>query len=127
MKNRLIDFKIYYQNIRALKTKIDSLAVTIDNYEPTLICLVETHLSKEEQIQIPGYKIFRNDGTSNNRGILIAVKKKLKTIVVDVNRKEEIGRTLSELLAYVRYFLSNFYFSPNDRPSKTMKNTFYFI
>ena len=27
----------------------------------------------------------------------------------------------------VRYFLSNFYFSPNDSPSKTMKNVFYFI
>ena len=27
----------------------------------------------------------------------------------------------------VCYFLSNFYFSPNDSPSKTMKNVFYFI
>ena len=27
----------------------------------------------------------------------------------------------------VHYFLSNFYFSPNDSPSKTMKNVFYFI
>ena len=27
----------------------------------------------------------------------------------------------------VRYFLSNFYFQPNDNPSKTMKNVFYFI
>ena len=31
------------------------------------------------------------------------------------------------LKAYVRYFFSNFYFSPNDSPSKTMKNVFYFI
>ena len=29
--------------------------------------------------------------------------------------------------AYVCYFLSNFYFSPNDSPSKTMKSFFYFI
>ena len=28
--------------------------------------------------------------------------------------------------AYVSYFLSNFYFSPNDNPSKAMKNVFYF-
>ena len=27
----------------------------------------------------------------------------------------------------VRYFLSNFYFSPNGSPLKTMKNVFYFI
>ena len=31
------------------------------------------------------------------------------------------------LKACVRYFLSNFYFSPNDSPLKIMKNIFYFI
>ena len=30
----------------------------------------------------------------------------------------------SQLKAYVRYFLSIFYFSPNDSPSKTTKNGF---
>ena len=29
--------------------------------------------------------------------------------------------------ACVRYLLSNFYFLPNDSPSKIMKNVFYFI
>ena len=29
--------------------------------------------------------------------------------------------------ACVCYFLSNFYFSPNNSPLKTMKNVFYFI
>ena len=32
-----------------------------------------------------------------------------------------------KLKACVRYFLSNFYFLPNDNPSKTMKNFFYYI
>ena len=36
-----------------------------------------------------------------------------------------ISKTI--LKACVHYFLSNFYFSPNDSPSKTMKNIFYFI
>ena len=31
---------------------------------------------------------------------------------------------LDMVKACVRYFLSNFYFSPNDSPSKTMKNVF---
>ena len=53
---------------------------------------------KEEQIQVPGYKIFKNDGTNSSRGILIAIKEKLKTIVVEVNREEEIGQTLWVLL-----------------------------
>ena len=32
-----------------------------------------------------------------------------------------------ELKTPVRYFLTNFYFSPNGNPSKTMKDVFYFI
>ena len=32
-----------------------------------------------------------------------------------------------KLKACVRYFLSNFYFTPNNSPSNTMKNVFYFI
>ena len=35
--------------------------------------------------------------------------------------------TSSILQACVCYILSNFYFSPNDSPLKTMKNVFYFI
>ena len=35
---------------------------TISDYQPILICLVETHLQKEEEIRIPGYsQIFHND------------------------------------------------------------------
>ena len=51
--------------------------------------------------------------TTNHFWSLCSCKKKRKT---DVTFK-----------ACVRYFLSNFYFSPNDSPSKTMKNVFYFI
>ena len=32
-----------------------------------------------------------------------------------------------KLKACVRYFLTNFYFSRNDSPSKSMKDVFYFI
>ena len=32
---------------------------------------------------------------------------------------------MPKFLAYVRYFLSKFYFSPNDRPSQTMKNVYF--
>ena len=31
------------------------------------------------------------------------------------------------LIGSVRYFFTNFYFSPNDSPSETMKDVFYFI
>ena len=44
-----------------------------------------------------------------------------------LDRHGDLFRTIAVLKASVRYFLSNFYFSPNDSPSKTMKNVFYFI
>ena len=62
IKNALKNFKIYYQNVRGLKSKLDSLQEMIDDYQPALLCIVETHMQKEEEIQIPGYSlVYRND------------------------------------------------------------------
>ena len=47
IKNTLEDFKIFYQNVRGLKSKINALDEVIDEYKPNLICLVETHLTKK--------------------------------------------------------------------------------
>ena len=52
--------------------------------------------------------------------------------IMKSSRTFTIHRTAGERGGYlfkacVRYFLSNFYFSPNNSPSKTMKNIFYFI
>ena len=38
-----------------------------------------------------------------------------------------VGNYMFKVKACVRYFLLNFYFSPNDSPSKTLKDVFYFI
>ena len=43
-KNALTNFKVFYQNVRGLKSKVDSLMGTITDYQPMLICLVETKL-----------------------------------------------------------------------------------
>ena len=51
-----------------------------------------------------------------------------KTTTIKTLRNSKKQQNVKILLkACVRYFLSNFYFSSNDRPSKTMKNAFYFI
>ena len=53
--------------------------------------------------------------------------------VVKSTRAVECLALLEELgnVIYLKHvpavFLSNFYFQPNDSPSKTMKNVFYFI
>ena len=74
--NAWTNFKVFYQNVRGLKSKADSIMETISDYQPILICLVKTHLQKEEEIRIPGYsQIFCNDRSGNSGGIMLAVKK----------------------------------------------------
>ena len=72
---------------------------TISDYQPILICLVETHLQKEEEIRIPGYsQIFRNDRSGNSGGIMLAVKENIKTVTLEVTQEKEIGQSLWILL-----------------------------
>ena len=56
--------------------------------------LRETHLTKEEQIGIPGYRIYRNDDTKNSKGILKTVRNIIKTILVEVSRYHKVDQTL---------------------------------
>ena len=68
---------------------------TISDYQPILICLVETHLQKEEEIRIPGYsQIFRNDRSGNSGGIMLAVKENIKTVTLEVTQETKIGQSL---------------------------------
>ena len=62
-------------------------------------------------------KVFRNDNPSN-----------LNFYYLNINSVRNKFTDLQTIIkACVRYFLLNFYFSPNDGPSKNMKNAFYFI
>ena len=81
-----------YLNIRGLKSKMKALEEIIESESPTIVCLTETHLSKEDKISIPGYEIFpnsRDDGGGG--GVLVAVKKELVKISVEVGKEKEFG------------------------------------
>ena len=61
IRNALQKFTIVYQNIKGLKSKVDSVQKLVDDCQPNLLCLVETHMQEEEEITIPGYEtIYRN-------------------------------------------------------------------
>ena len=93
--NALQTFRILYVNIRGLKSKVNSLADIIAEKYPSVICLVETHLAKEDTISIEGYDlIFINDSTSDSGGILIACENILRSITVQVDEYSEVGQTL---------------------------------
>ena len=72
---------------------------TITDCQPILICLVETHLLKEEEIRMPGYsQIYCNDRSGNCGGIMLAVKENKKTVTLEVGQEKEIGQSFWILL-----------------------------
>lgn len=80
-KNALKHLTIFYQNIKGMKSKLDSLTKSMDDTNPTIKCILETHMLTEEQITIPGFeRVFREDGITNSGGIMIAVKNNIKKI-----------------------------------------------
>ena len=50
----MTNFKVFYQNIRELKSKVDSIMETISDFQPILTWLVETHLQKEDELGYQG-------------------------------------------------------------------------
>ena len=57
----------------------------IDDYQPALVCIVETHMQKEEQIQITGYSlVYRNDRSAYSGGILIGIRDNIKNINLEL-------------------------------------------
>ena len=45
---------MYYQNVRGLKSKLNSPQEMKDKYQLSLVCIVERKIQKEEEIQVSG-------------------------------------------------------------------------
>ena len=58
----------------------------IDDYQTVLVCIVETHMQKEEEIQILGYSlVYRNGRSAYSGGILTGVRDKNKKYQFRIN------------------------------------------
>ena len=67
----------------------------IDDYQPALVCIVETHMQKEEEIQIPGYRLaYRNNRSANSGGILIGVRDNIKNISLELTQENNVDQSL---------------------------------
>ena len=86
-KNTFKKLKIYYVNIRGIKSKIKSLQKIIDNEKPHIICINETKLEKNEKIELRGYKTFYNNNKNGKGGTLIAVRGKLDKIAIETDKE----------------------------------------
>ena len=63
--------------------------------DPSVICLVETHLDEAERVQLERINsVFRYDKSSDSGGIIVAIKDKLKNIAIQLEETKDIGETL---------------------------------
>ena len=83
-----------YLNIRGIKSKIRSLNNIVEEVQPTIICITESHLMDEEDLQIDGYKNLRNDRNNDGGGVLIAVQKKLYNITTIVEKVKDVEESI---------------------------------
>ena len=64
-----------------------------------MVCIVETHMQKEEEIQMPGYSlVYRNDRSANSGGILIGVTDNIKNSSLELTQENKVGQRLWILL-----------------------------
>ena len=79
IKNKLKKFKLMYVNIRGVKSKRRSLEEIVKEEKPTVIAITETLLEKTEELTLEQYEVLPGKA-DKGRGIMIAVRKELKTL-----------------------------------------------
>ena len=88
------DIKIFYLNVRGLKSKLKSLHEIIEDLCPDVIALVETMLDESDSVILDGYSVTRRDRKGGHGGgVMFAVKNELSGIVVD-ERISEITESM---------------------------------
>ena len=50
IKNALRNFKVFYQNVRGLKSKVDSIIETISDYQPILYIQLKRNCKKKRKL-----------------------------------------------------------------------------
>ena len=97
--------KIYYNNIRGVKSKINSLKEIIDDQKPHIISISETLLGKEDCIDIKNYKFMYNSKKEGKGGIAIGIHKDiLKKCMLIEEKSEEYEATWIKLSNNTRFF-----------------------
>ena len=90
-RNALNNFNILTDNVRGIKSKMNSLLDIVEAEKPALMGLSETKLKAGDLYQIDGYKIKRVDREKEGGGVLFAYKKEFENMVtVVMEEKEEV-------------------------------------
>ena len=94
MAKKLSQLKMYFLNVRGIKSKIEQVRKIIKEEDPDIIGMVETMMAEKEKLEIEGYKMLRNDRNEEGGGVMVAVKEKYKNIVIEVSREKDMEESL---------------------------------
>ena len=123
-------FKIFHQNIRGLKSKVDELTIALLSDHPHIMCLTEHHLKNYEINNLPidhfklGSKYCRQE--SKDGGVCIFVHNELEfsSISLDKYCKEkdiEVCAVRINIIQ-IQLFILTVYKSPSGNFSNFLKN-----
>ncbi len=88
-RNALKKCRILADNVRGVKSKINSLQDIVTEQNPTFICLSETKLNEGDIVDMEGYVIKRRDRLGEGGGVLIGYKEGIANIVNVVREEHE--------------------------------------
>ena len=94
MAKNLSQLKMYFVNVRGIKSKIEQVRKIIKEEDPDIIGMVETMMAEKDELEIEGYKMLRNDRNEEGGGVMVAVKEKYKNIVIEVSREKDMEESL---------------------------------
>lgn len=95
---------IYHHNIRSVESKTIDLKIQLNELQPDIISLNETHLKENNTFEIKGYNIIsferkaKRIGAKQGGGVLIAVKKEIPYKVLNIQNSDEHNEAVGVLL-----------------------------
>ena len=93
----LQSFSIMYQNIRGIKSKWNSLKQIVEEKQPTITALVETHLEEQDNVlTIDGYDTIRRDRQyGQGGGMLIYYNKSIKNMLTVISPEDSSNESVT--------------------------------
>ena len=128
MEKKLREITVYYNNIRGMQSKMDSLVDAIEETRPTFFALVETHLEDGEKIdEIEGYTPIRNNRNKLGGGVMIGVRNEIFGSVVQLEtlNTESMEQIWIEVGTKTKYKIGVIYLPRGEKANiKEIKETY---
>ena len=88
--------RIVYANVRGIKGKITSIKTVIDDLQPDIMGIIETHLNDQQKIKIQGYTYLPTTRKDKKGGGLAYLIKNKLTKDIDVTDGQGDGNDITE-------------------------------